>query len=155
MKYIRSHGFTLLEILISLSIMLLLVFVVSGVFRSFNKKQEIESKVVLAKSLLEEARARTLSSRNDKVYGVHFETAHIVLFEGGTYSAGVATNELHDLGPHVSLFGTALSDGGSDIIFKRLTGETLQNGTVTLSLVSDVSQKGILTISTTGLVQVN
>jgi len=48
-----------------------------------------------------------------------------------------------------------LAGGGVDVIFQRLTGETVQSGTVTMALVASTTRTKTVTIYGTGLFQTN
>lgn len=104
-----------------------------------------------AMGFLQKARARTLSSEDDSRYGVHFETNKFVLFAGDTYNASDPTNKARDLSSPVEINAIALQGGVVDIVFKRLTGETNEQGTVTIRLSTNPSVSRVIKIESTGL----
>jgi len=53
-----------------------------------------------------------------------------------------------------AVFNITLAGGGSDVIFNRLTGETSQNGVITLSSPSTAQIKTV-TVYKTGVVESN
>ncbi|KKU25889.1 MAG: hypothetical protein UX39_C0016G0010 [Candidatus Magasanikbacteria bacterium GW2011_GWA2_46_17] len=149
------RGFTLIEILITLAIAGIVTLLVTGAFSSATGLKMLDKETALALSLLEQARNQTLSSKASSVYGVHFETAKTVLFVGPIYSASSNSNTVEPMNPLVQISAITLVGGGSDVVFKRLTGETDQSGTVTLALVASSTRQKTITIFATGLAQSN
>jgi Tfp pilus assembly protein PilW len=149
----NKGGLTLLEILISVAVLVLIVSVITSIFLSFDKHQALERDVSKVISTLEKAKALTLFSREASQYGVHIEASQITLFKGSTYQVGASDNRLTGLHSKVSISGYTLNGGGDDIVFDRLTGETSQDGTITLMSKIDSSQTKTITIEKTGLVR--
>ena len=149
-------GFTLIEILVAIAIFLILGAIFIGVFVSLNREQALFGGVTTVKAVLSEARSKTLSSEGSLQYGVHFDDTSgvLTLFEGGSYDSGAPTNMDFPLHSFVDITDVSLSGGGDDIIFKKLTGETDQDGEVVL-LVSDGSEfrYATVTIYATGVVE--
>jgi hypothetical protein len=87
---------------------------------------------------------------------VHFESNKVTLFVGEVYSSGASTNEVLTFNSIVSIptSGGINIGGGSDVIFKRLTGDTI-GGTIIIQLVSNTAIKKTISISKTGLVSIN
>lgn len=150
-----KKGFTLIELLIVIAIMTILVSILISSFSKLNQNQALDKDTKKTASLIEEARSRTLFSKNDSQYGVHFATTTATLFPGTSYSAGNSSNVVVDFNSNVNLYSIALTGNGNDIIFDRLTGNTSQPGVVTLSLTTSTSTKTYLTVSGTGLVEIS
>ena len=144
-------GFTLIEILITIAIAGIIMLIVTGAFSSATGIKALEKDTGVVLSLLEQARNQTLSAKGALVYGVHFEADKAVLFSGASYSSSDPSNVIEPINPLVQISTIALAGGGSDVIFKRLTGETDQSGTVTFSIVA--GQTKVITIFTTGVAQ--
>ena len=145
-------GFTLLEVLIVLVIIAVLVMIILGTFIEFRKSQAIEKDTELVVQVLNQARNQTLYSKNSSAYGVHFSTNEITLFTGSTFSAGAIDNDNYILASTETSLTTTLTGGGSDVVFKRLSGETEQDGTVVVSS-SGITKTKTVTIYKTGLVK--
>ena len=144
------RGFTLLELLVVLAILVLLGTLALKPLATFRAKEALDASVTQVLSILHEARESTLASKDDTVYGVHFESLRVVLFAGATYSEGAQTNKEYELPSSVEI-STINIVGGSNVVFERLTGETSNTGEVVLSGVNyDVGERTI-TIKSTGL----
>ena len=124
-------------------------------FSSYGSTEAISKDQARVVSALEKARAMTLDSYKSSQYGVHFGTSTVTIFSGVTYSAANSANIVTNLNSKVKIKTVAVVGGGSDIIFNRLTGETNQTGTTTLSLISSASTTRSVTVFATGLVQPN
>jgi prepilin-type N-terminal cleavage/methylation domain-containing protein len=148
-------GFTILEILVVISILVVVAVAAFFLPKNINSKQVVDKGTLLTLSVIEEARSMTLSSRDNSVYGVHFESSQIVLFKGARYIEGEPSNVVSDLNSLISFESVVLVGGGTDLVFERLTGKTSQNGVVTISLNSDTSINKTVTIYETGLSEIN
>jgi prepilin-type N-terminal cleavage/methylation domain-containing protein len=151
----NKKGFTLLEILLVLALMSLLITVLYTSFSKINGNQALDKDAKQVAALIEDARSRTLFSKNDTQYGVHFETTQVTLFSGATYSSTSPSNELVKLNNLVNIYNINLTGGGSDMIFDRLTGNTSQPGVISFYLVTGTSSKAYLTVAGTGLVEIS
>ncbi len=148
------HGFTLIEILIVVSLFVVMSAIVAISLSRYTQTQALAGVAVAIVSSLEDARSRTLSSRGGSQYGVHLEDGSLTLFKGETYAAGNADNEVTPLDPraHITL---SINGGGSDVVFERLSGETNDYGTITVALASDATVFKTITLQRTGLLSYN
>jgi Tfp pilus assembly protein FimT len=147
----HSAGFSLMDILISLSI---LTIVTTSIFLSlstFQISQSLNTEADKIIDILHNARARTISAEGDGQYGVHLESTKVVLFVGDTYNALDIDNEEHLMDTFVSISEISLFLGDSDVIFKKQTGETDYYGTLVVSLVSEPNKKRTITLYQTGI----
>lgn len=141
----------MVELLIVFSIIILLVGIISSTFISFRKSQTLAYDTETVVSLLRQARAQTLSSKNLTVYGVHLAAPQAVLFTGSIYSSSDPLNEVFNLSSTDTILLISLTGGGNDVVFQRLTGETSQSGTIVISNPG-LSQTKTVTIYKTGLI---
>lgn len=148
-----KKGFTLTEILIVVAILAVIVTIVASAFSKFNNNQSLSGALGEVTSTLNEARANTLASFDNESYGVHFQTDKVVLFKGSSYSSSDPDNEDIIISSKISISNISLIGGGSDVVFKRLSGKTDQNGTITLSLISDPTKTKTITIQGSGVIE--
>ena len=157
---IHSHirmpkGFTLLEMLLALGIIAIIAVVSITSLSRVNTEKAIAVDADKALSLLARARSMTLSAKDGFVHGVHFEERTLVLFKGESYDAGAPGSEAFPLHDEVKISAVVLAGGGSDVVFKKLTGATTQNGTVTLASIRDGTKTKVITIEATGIAYSN
>lgn len=151
----RSKGFTIIEIIVVVSIIALVITIIAFSFSKLNSSQALEKNADLVVSILDEARTLTLSSKNAFQYGVNLEDSQIVLFKGAVYSSSDPTNVVTSLHSLVGLRNITLSNGGASIVFKRLTGNTDETGTAEIFLKATPEIFRIITINATGVVELD
>lgn len=147
----QNRGFTVLEILIAVAILVVLGALILSPFSKFRTSQILNSETENILSLITQARENTLSSADASQYGVHFENMRAVMFKGATYSASDSNNKPISISSQAQISTISLSGGGTDVVFQRLTGKTNQSGTVTLSLKSNPTKTRVIKIESTGL----
>ena len=151
----KNFGFTLAETMMVVAIAVVVSAIVFFSFSAYGSTEAISKDQGRVVSVLEKARAMTLDSVNSSQYGVHFGTSTVTIFTGVTYNASDPSNIVTTLNSKVQVQNKVLNGGGSDIIFNRLSGETNQFGTTTLSLVSATTTTRSITVYGTGLIQPN
>ena len=147
-------GFTMLELVIAIGILLLITVPILGFFHSFRDKQALDSSTESVVTLLHNARNYTTSSQNDAQYGVHFGGDRVVLFKAPTFATGTAGNIELLLSSSVKLSSVQLTGGGMDVLFNRLTGASAKYGTSTISLKTDATKYRKVLIRSTGLLEI-
>lgn len=151
----KNSGFTLLELLFVIVIAGIISTIIFLSLFKLNSSQALEKSADLVASVLNEAKALTLSSKGDTQYGVHFEPTQVVLFMGGAYSPSDGANVVSTLHSLTGIQNINLNGGGSDVIFKRLTGNTDQHGSVEVFLLASTTVSRTITISATGVVELD
>jgi hypothetical protein len=129
---------------------LLVVLVIILIFLGVT----LQGLVAQTVALVGEARSLTLFSKDATVYGVHFSNASVTRFTGPVYTPSDPDNVVVPLPSYVVIGDITLAGGGSDVVFHRLTGETDMFGSVTFELSADAARTETITISETGLVEV-
>lgn len=148
-----QKGFTLIEMLVVIAIVSIISTIVFGSFTVFKSAQGLDKDTEMVVEMLRQARSQTLISKNATVYGVHIASTTATLFTGATYSLGDPGNQVFTFLNPDMVVNTTLTGGGSNVIFKRLTGETSQNGTIVLSTVKTPVRTRTITIFKTGLIE--
>jgi prepilin-type N-terminal cleavage/methylation domain-containing protein len=156
LKINKNKGFTLIEILIVITILGIISSIVILNLSQFRNEQLLKNTTLDVVSLLSKARQNTLSSVNSINYGVHFDGNQAVLFTGPGYTSNNVTNEPVIFNNRIIILTPSGLNigGGSDVIFKRLTGETI-GGTIKIQLTSDATKQKIITVGKTGSVSSN
>ena len=149
-----KKGFTLLEILIGITIISIVVILVAAGFSKLHKSNNLDSSSHIILSQINEARAKSIASEGASQYGIHFNATSSTLFKGTTFNFGNSDNDEILLPPTIEISDITLSGGGADVIFKRLTGETDEYGTITLREKTDSANK-MIDIKECGISDVN
>jgi Tfp pilus assembly protein FimT len=152
----HTTGISLIEVIIGISIISVVLVISMPSFIRFRNRQALQVTTQNIVSLLDEARAKTLSSLNGTYYSVQFESDHAVLYRGDAFVPSNPENEVSLFDDRVSLASAspALADAGSVIHFARLTGDTEQYGTITVQLLSNPDEHQVITVTALGAVHV-
>lgn len=148
----NNAGFTLVELLVVITIISLLTVATISIFVRFRNNQAFSKDREMIVSVLRDARNQTLTSKDSSQYGVHVSASKITFFVGSVYSSGASSNKNFPLMSADTVLTANLTGGGSDIIFNRLSGETNQDGTVSM-FSSSLAKTKIITIYKTGLIE--
>ncbi len=149
-KLETSYGFTLIELVIALGVMVLLISVIWTGLEKTRKNQALSTGVETVLSALREARTKTLSLEGNQSYGVYLEEDRVVIFPGESFSEPNILNQEFWLEKAISISTTSLAVSTSTILFNAVTGEVPNYGTITISLKSDASTNRTINVSRTG-----
>ena len=152
MKLSFKHGFTLVELLVVVAIMSVVSMIIFNTFVTFKTNQALNMDTDTVVEVLRQARNQTLTSKNSSSYGVHFSSTKVTLFVGTSYIVGSPTNQDFILSSTDTILTISLAPSGSDVVFDRLTGETVNYGTVVVSSPG-ISKSKTVTIYKTGLME--
>ncbi len=149
-------GFTIVEVLVVLTIAALLAVSSFSLYVSSQNQQSLEKDVARVVSVFEEARTLSIANSQGSSYGVHFDRTQVVRFTGTSYNVSSASNVVERLSSSVAISTSSpygLSGGTSNIVFTTLTGTTSASGTLGLYLVSSTTNVKTIRIYSTGLVE--
>ncbi|HEY0980360.1 MAG TPA: type II secretion system protein [Candidatus Paceibacterota bacterium] len=148
-----KKGFTIIELLIVLTIVGVLMGIASLPIIRFRREQALQNTTNAVLTVINEARAKTLAGTENTNYSVRLEADRAILFRGATYQSAAPTNQIFLYESPVVLGTVALSGGGSTITFDRLRGTTAHHGTLQLQLPSGTLRT--ITVTATGTVARN
>ncbi len=157
MKIFHKKGFTVVEILVAVSILALILSVVMPSFSKFRDTQALKTTAEDVFSAIDKARGNTLASVNSSEYGVHFQSDKVVIFKGTVYLPSDSSNQsISIFSPatisNVTLGGVSGSTG--EIFFNRLSGAPSKTGINTITISVNSNSK-VITISPTGTMSMN
>ena len=146
----NNEGFTLVEVLVSASIVVVIAGMALYSFSAYRQRAAFDNADTDLVSLIQEARSKTLDGATQLQYGVHVASNGATLFSGTSYSGGSNAITSVSFDPSVTLSNINLAGGTQDIVFTRSTGET--NGYGTLMLTNTSGKQATITVQETGLV---
>jgi len=156
MTKLFNKGISLLEIIIIIAIITIIVAITLPNFSEFKKQQALQVTKEDIISFLNEARNMTISSKNSTTYGIRFESNRATLFPGDAYVDSIINKQINfDQAVIIPNNGINLSGGGIDVIFKRITGDTINHGTIVIQLVSDETAQKVININSLGVISSN
>lgn len=141
-----------MELLVVIGIMTIVLSISFYFFKGMGKKDALEKDVAGLVSFVRNARLLSVASKDAMAFGIHLQSDKAVLFGGDSYSAGGPNEKIIEFSKEVYMSSYSLSLGTPDIVFARLTGNTTNFGTITLSLKDD-SASTTITILRTGVIQ--
>lgn len=122
-------GFTLLEILLVISIIVVLAVLIFPLSLNFYKNQQLESHSQQILQVLRRAQLKAMAIEEDSSFGVHFDNDEkkYTLFKGNSYSPADLNNEEFDFPGIITI------SGPSEVVFSKLEGMPSFIGDIILS----------------------
>ncbi len=154
MREDKNIGFTLIEILVLITIVIVLFSISILVLSSFRAETELNEVVERVVILLEDARTRTVSSQDDSRYGVYFDDQStpnaLIFFKGSSYSLrDPSFDEDYFFPSDIRLETISLAEG-NEVVFQKITGETSSWGYVALASARDLEKTKTVYVSRMG-----
>ena len=153
----REVGFTLLEVIIVVSLISLILTIAS--INLFKPTQEASLDTASADviSLMQEAQNKAMNTdtqgdNSSDEFGVHFETQKVTLFKGVVFNSGDQSNFDIDIPSNLNIFTNLLCSSPpedcNNVVFQRISGEVVgfsdtQNN---ICITVGSSGKGVLLI---------
>ncbi len=150
MNRIQNLGFTLIEILVSLSILVIIAGIAVTAFQDFARFQRYEQSVAELTSLIEESRTDARSAVDELNHGVKIFSSSLVQFTGSSYVGGSPSNITTNFNS-VTLIPD-FPGGVSEIVFSQLTA--IPSATGTIDIVNpDIPATTTIAITAAGVIQ--
>jgi len=146
----KKNGFTLFEILVVISLILIILGIAVGSSRSFSSNINLQNTTKEIGSIIKLAKSQSISALNGTHYGVHLDSSKVTIFEGDTFTDGEPTNKAYIFSKDVEIYNYNLLGGGDDIVFQRLIGLTNNSGMIDLRLRDDPTNTKQIVINTDG-----
>ena len=141
----KNKGFTLIEMLLSVSVIAILAGISVPVYQSFQNRNDLDIAVTSVGESLRRAEVLAQSVDGDTSWGVHLETGSIVLFKGVSYATrDVNFDETFDVPTSINPTGI------SEVVFAKFTGLPNVSGTITLT--SNINETRNISINSRGMV---
>lgn len=143
-----TRGFTLMEILVIVSIIVILSAIGVLQFMEMRDRAELTSTARTLVAHLEESKSRAVAGLYGDSHGIHITSDAYTQFSGDTYDLDDETNQVHEISDGLTLD----TSGDSDVIFARITGGIDEVVTITVALEDDPTQTRDILIGTGGAI---
>ncbi len=140
-------GFSLLEILIVITILIAISGLAVPIYRNFYGVQQLDGAVDELTANLYLIQGRALNGFSDSSWGIHWAGTEYTIFQGSDYDtrSDFSFDQTVPIPDSLSLTATA------DVIFNQLTGQSDSAVTITISN-SRVNETKTITINQEGLI---
>jgi len=152
MKILKSScGFSLIEILLVISILAILSTSSFAWFSNYQRQTEIKSVSNIIVSSLRDAQSRSISGKDFMRWGIFFDDANnkLILFRDN--SGIMEANEESFLSTYITL-KSDINPGCDKIIFEKINGSTIKNCTIRIFDKSNDSNFVDITVTNSGLI---
>lgn len=141
----RKRGFTLVELLLVIALMLIVGVFMFPLGISFYRSQMTNEAIEGIQSALRRAQTFAITGKHDSSFGVKFSESSYVLFEGESYASRITSeDELYTIGAHIE-------DGTLDeIVFEPFSGLPSATGVIE---VSSGEKSGQIEVTNAGRIQ--
>lgn len=128
---VSTRGFTLLEVLLVVSMITVLAGIMIPVYQNFQVKNDLDIAANSVASSFHRAKTLATASEGDSQWGVRVQSGSITVFRGTSYAG---RNSAFD---EIFTVPTTITPSGlGEVVFDRLTGTALSTGTVTLTALT-------------------
>lgn len=139
-----KKGFTLLEVLLSISLMAILTAIGIPVYRSLQQRSDLEVSGGTIAQSLRRAQIRSITMEGDSAWGVNIDQNQATIFKGDNFpSRDIGYDEIYDLS------GIIQFSGLSEVVFSKVTGLPSAVGDI---LIGNVNDSKTITINEKGMV---
>jgi len=142
-------GFSLAEMLVVLAIIAIMASIIVSSFSGMGKKEILETTTTSIISVLNEAKSQAISSKDASNYGVRILNNKIISFKN---NYGIENKEI--IISNIVTISTSTGIG-ADIIFNNVSGNTNVSGTITITVLNDISKNSAIRIYPTGVIEKN
>ncbi|TSC61414.1 MAG: Uncharacterized protein Greene041614_1097 [Parcubacteria group bacterium Greene0416_14] len=140
-----SSGFTLIEMLLSISLLVLMGGIAIPIYYSFQVRNDLDIVTASHAQLLRRAQALARAGGGDISWGVHLTGTNMILFKGVDFlSRDSSFDETIELPPSIT------PSGLQDVIFSKFTGLPQTTGITTFTSnqlearTSTINEKGMV-----------
>ncbi|HZE87879.1 MAG TPA: prepilin-type N-terminal cleavage/methylation domain-containing protein [Methylomirabilota bacterium] len=123
-----QYGFTLIELMVVMSLIASLGFLSTGFYARFYSQNNVANVVDQLTGELHKAQIYSMIGKQKEAWGVHNGATQIVLFQGNTYATRNSA-----LDEQFTVNNIIVISGFTDIIFTRMTGTPSATPTITIT----------------------
>ncbi len=141
----RQRGFSLVEMLLSVSIIAMLVGITAPLYVGFVARNDLDIAAQNAAGALRRAQTFARGQNGDSQWGVAIASSQIVLYKGTSYAARDTTYD-----EAISIPSSITPSGLTEVNFAKLSATPSTTGSITLT--STTTKVRTVTINAKGMV---
>lgn len=141
----RVQAFTLMELLLVISLVGMIFGFSVPFYKDYQYRHNLQSSLMLTKRAVYSAQSFAQGVKQDSEWGVKLLPSRAVIFKGASYTNRDTLEDVELIFPvNVYISGTV-----DEIIFEKVSGNTLNTGTIQLQISNEVrtiqiNEKGIM-----------
>jgi prepilin-type N-terminal cleavage/methylation domain-containing protein len=131
----RQGGFTLLEVLLSVSIIVLLAGVSAPVYESFVRRNDLDVTTQTVAAALRRAQTYARAGNYDAAWSVEVQTSTVTLFQGTSFGGRNANYD-----ETIALPASITPSGLGEVQFAKLTSNPNTTGNIILTSTANATR---------------
>ncbi len=148
---LKHRGFTLIEIITVVGILLIITATAIPAYRNFQKQSDLINTTEEIINVLRLAQSKTLASEQASQWGIHFLASEYILFKGADYDSRDSSFDKNYIVPSlVEIHEVDLKGAGFDVVFERIIGQTNQFGSISLRLKANTLETRTIIVESSG-----
>lgn len=124
----RKGGFTLIEVLVVITVLGLLISISTVGFTNFRTHESLRIALSGVVEATRRAQVSAIEAKGDSEWGVFFQSDRVVVFKGSSYASRDNSYDQTLVVP-----GGVVISGLSEVVFDKLRGTTTNIGIITLT----------------------
>lgn len=140
-----QRGFTLLEVLLCVTILGLLAGLSLPVYASFTRRNDLDVATQQIVNALRRAEQYSRAVQGDSTWGVQVQSGQATLYKGTSYASRTSGFD-----ETITIPSSITVSGGSDVQFAKLSGAP--SATASYTLTSTVNDSRTVTVNAEGMV---
>ncbi len=141
-------GFTFVEILVVIAILIILAGLAIPFYQSFQLSSQLDNTAQEVVQSLRRAQSQAMASDYFSEYGIFFGAHDYTIFRGASFDPADTFNEVFNVSSTLTI-NLALG-GSSSVVFSRVQG--VPNNTGSITLISANGEERLITIQNPGIV---
>ena len=141
----NQSGFTLIEVLLSVTIIAMLVGVSLPVYETYARRNDLDITAQGTAAMLRRAATYARAVNDDSVWSVKIEATQLTLFQGTNFVSRDTTND-----EVIQIPGSIVPSGVNEVQFAKLSATPSTTGSITLT--SSTNDVRTVTINAKGSV---
>lgn len=147
----HSRGFTLLEIIIAMTLMVFSLSLTTSFVRRSQISADINTQTGNLVFHLRLAQSNAMSGLNNSAHGVHLEPDSYTVYQGSNYNPNDPLNFTEELPSTFTIQDISIHHNGSEILFTPPEGQTENYGEFTIA-ANDIDITNTITINQYGTI---
>lgn len=149
----KTKGFSILEVVISLTIFGILFAIITNSYQTNQLKKTQEQIIQEIVSSLEEQKSKSQTGKDGQIHTIKFYPNQFILFGGLSFDQNSSQNKTISIHSQFQISDT-ITNSDNILYFTKLLGDASEKATITISHIDErIPQKNIV-IERTGTISV-